>query len=284
MRFKELLEARAAEQDKLFFNQNDLDYAKSFVNPNFSEKINTLFLAQALQYRFGPKVLQEPHPEVRTITLTTTDFENSRKYSHTFHNVNTHSLDLIARIKEKGEDPDDFMLSRMVTNRLAPETLQYIQGRSSKVPYIAPKVINKLMNRGNNHMQTALTRESFPLDDNDKEFLAWFDRNGLTRHKIKAFADRYSSKYVNSPQANARDAQGNVGKFFSLQFGGKTYSFIPVNASELKQRLDMFKEKGIDYYTKPLSISSATRWIDQGFITPGHKAKVNHDIFAKDVF
>lgn len=281
MKFLDYLNEMAKINSSLaiHFDKKDLEYLSHF------KPASVNVWMYAIMYRYSQKVLSKPKQEYHDITIYTQVDDPNRigkkiQTATKFNNVPTFTKHLIKKL-QPNYDLSKVEIGRTGARKIAIEALAYIEDNSNPIPSLhmnnalkdeskeGRREHKKEIDVGFRH--NPLVREPLILDENDKIFLQWFDENeveddnGNTRpakaFKIAAFQKRYSKELINSP--NSRNGLIE----FIGESGKKWYAKnVPINIDQLKNRLEDFYNKGINFYDIPLIRSSAKTWIENGEI------------------
>lgn len=281
----QLLEmAKVAEADKIYLDDADMEYLRQFPKEGWSS---------ALQYRYGSKVLLHPEPEVRDIPYTVPikkEGKNVAQSERLAKQVKVFAKEVIDKLTNKNYDINKFELGRNAANTMIKKVLE-----GKKADFNPPKEFKVGQEQAPKRQQryeeptdfTRTSREKIPLDQYDKEFLDYFDKDPrFSRYKTQAMQMRYSNDLINHPRA---------GDYMTLTFrkaGGGIVkaSMVPVHVDQLRKKIENLKNNGIQDFTRygsPMEIDddgkmkptgqqwmpavAAKRWMVQGWYQPGYK-------------
>jgi len=279
MRFGEFIKlvemARVAESDKIYLDDVDMEYLKQFPKEGWSS---------ALQYRYSPAVLLHPEPEVRDVPYTVPYKKEGKSVAQmdkTASQVKVYARELIDKLEGKGYDVSKFELGRNAANTMIKKVLE-----GKKADFNPPKEFKSGAEEKRKIEPAQVysdfvrtTREKIELDDNDRKYLAYFDKDPrLSRYKTQAMQMRYSDYFLTHPEA--KDVMDIT--FRTAGGGSVVAQNVPVGVNQLKKKIADLKASGVEDFTrygapgntqgKPtFPVIAAKRWMTQGWYRPGHR-------------
>jgi|SRR5581483_11967030 len=251
----------------------------------------------ALMKLFDNKILNsENPPNELTIKVGTSD-KKTATFAKTFSNIPINISELKDDLESKNIDVSKMQMGRQMAGTTALKTINWLLGKTTERPYISAKEYQKDYKspeeRGYGHQyshkffappekQLSPAKRKNPLeitlDDNDLKFIRYFQTQNLpnaTNSSSKpgstflrqALMWRYSPKLIRDIQSQQSKYGGNVGEYYDLIFPWRLQEFIakkvPVNAMELRNKLDNMAKNGRDLYANPLSPSVAMRLLSR---------------------
>lgn len=324
--------------NRFFLDEQDDDYLQPFIDhvtktykdqsPENLRHILTLVLAKALAYRYSNKVIENPNePSRRKVAINSNFGEMSIKFSV---ETDTHSKELLEKLKQKGYEPSKFKITRDTSTNIAKRWLSNkFYKESNKVPEIAnynalkDELVNeKPQTKWRNSLSagqidignqrkgapgvrdhtsriaslattksTKFLKEPIPLNDDDKEIIAWFERRddkkvpGKEDEKVdwpkgleNYFMARYSPELFKLSDSEKWPIPLRKTNKSGDYINWKKYQGVPAHLDRLKIRLDELAARGVDFYDTPLTRGSARRWIQRGTYYPAHKKALPKDI------